>query len=487
MFAAIVIPDFALQASLRLEPELRPRPVALMDSDPAQKKIVQVNEAAKGSGVEAGQTAAQAAARCGTLLIKPRSPALEKSAGEILLQTACTFSPNLEMTSSGVCTIDLRGLGLKSEEAQRQWAGKIIQSLASLNLAAAVGIAVTPGLALLAASVAGPVAVVANPDQFVARLPVAALSPPPEMAEILERWGIRRAGELLALGRDQLAERLGPAVLRMFDSVSPDAVRPLKPASPAVEFAEEMEFEHEIETADPLLFVLRRFVEQLARRLELLGFVVAEFKLHLGLVSGGPYERALKIPAPTRRVEILFRMLQTHLETVRTDAPIASLRLVAMPARPDAHQFGLFESTLRDPNQFAETLARLSALCGPERVGTPALQATHRPDAFQMRPPDFDSLPAGTGQGKPLSGPALRRFRPPRAVRVEFRDGRPAVLNGEGGGGAVSGSAGPFMASGDWWDRDHWTREEWDIETRDGRLLRIFRAPDGCFVEGVYD
>ncbi len=487
MFAAIFIPDFSLQAVLRHEPDLSLQPVALVDSAPARKGITQASSAAKNFGVEEGLTPAQATARCGRLVIKTRSPAAENSAAEVLLQTAYAFSPRLEVTAPGICTMDMKGLGLKTAAVQREWAEKIVQSFSQFHLTARAGIAITPGLALLAAHEAGPVTVVEHAEQFVARLPVAALGPPPDIAEILRRWGIRRAGELLALGRDQLAKRLGPPVLRLFDAVSPEIIRPLKLASPAMEFAEEMEFEHEIETVEPLLFVMRRFVEQLAQRLETLCLVVAEFQLRLGLASGARFERVLKIPSPTGRVDILFRVLQTHLDTVRTEAAIVSLRLTAAPARPAAHQFGLFESALRDPNQFAETLARLSALCGSDRIGTPAILSTHKPDSFEMRAPNFDfSMPDAVPQ-KQITGPALRRLRPPRAVFVEFREGKPVLLNGGDLSGSIAASTGPFLGSGNWWDREHWAREEWDIKTGNGTLLRIFRAEDGCFVEGIYD
>jgi hypothetical protein len=59
---------------------------------------------------------------------------------------------------------------------------------------------------------------------------------------------------------------------------------------------------------------------------------------------------------------------------------------------------------------------------------------------------------------------------------------RSAVLNAP----AVN-VRGPFRASGNWWDRQAWSREEWDIETPGGVLCRIFRTPEGCFIEGVYD
>jgi hypothetical protein len=46
---------------------------------------------------------------------------------------------------------------------------------------------------------------------------------------------------------------------------------------------------------------------------------------------------------------------------------------------------------------------------------------------------------------------------------------------------------GPFLSSGDWWDRDRWAREEWDVQANDGVLYRICRSSDGWFVEGIYD
>jgi protein ImuB len=322
---------------------------------------------------------------------------------------------------------------------------------------------------------------------FVSALPLAALDPPPDVFEILLRWGIRTTGQFLALGRDGVAERLGAPALEMFDRVSVDSIRPLKLVAPPEEFAEQMEFEHEIETAEPLLFVLRRFVEQLSRRLGTVYRVVAEFQLRLGLASGANYERAFKIPSPTGNITVLFRMLQTHLENLRTDSPIISLRLAAVPSAPETHQFGLFERTLRDPNQFAETLARLAGLVGAENAGTPRLLATHRPDAFQMQPPDFDSAATNSVAASQDAGPALRRFRPPLPAQFEFRKETPALIRSEIFSGAVARARGPFFSSGDWWDAQRWAREEWDVQAADGRLFRIFRSGGGCFVEGVYD
>jgi protein ImuB len=455
VFAAIYIPDFSLQSVLRHEPELISKPVVLTDPALTKPCVVQLTPAARASGICAGMSPSQALARCESLAVKIRSLPQEQAAMEALMQTAYAFSPHLEATAPGVCTIELKGLAIQPNEASaKHWAAEILRVLKQFHLSGQIGFAETPALALLAAHAAKPVLVTmrrggdtapyqhgtgrarlegparaphrangerpssgaATPiersrastfranlnkqtccargralsdNDFTSTLPIEALDLPFESLEILKRWGINTAGAFLALGKDALAQRLGPAIVEVFDRLSTHSVRPLNIASPPETFAEEIEFQNEIETLEPLLFILRRFVEQLSRRIELLYLVVAELHLKLGLTSGATYERAFMIPSPTGNAETLFRVLHTHLENLRTDAPIVTLRLSAKPGRPESHQFGLFETTLRNPNQFAETLARLTALCGSDRIGTPVLEATYRPDTFQMKAPDF--------------------------------------------------------------------------------------------------
>jgi protein ImuB len=248
-----------------------------------------------------------------------------------------------------------------------------------------------------------------------------------------------------------------------------------------------MEFEHEIETAEPLFFVLRRFVEQISRRLGMTHQVVAEFQLRLGLSSGAACERTFKLPSPTGDIEVLFRMLHTDLDDLRTDSPIVSLRLEAKPATPETRQLGLFETSLRNPDQFSETLARLSALCGVDRVGFPVAEATHRPDAFRMEKPDFNRMPAATPQEDHPPGLQLRRFRPGIHAIIEFRRQEPALINSPVCRGSISDFRGPFTGSGGWWDASRWAREEWDIQIANGGLYRVVLSEEGCLVEGVYD
>src|SRR5438045_7215178 len=137
-------------------------------------------------------------------------------------------------------------------------------------------------------------------------------------------------------------------------------------------------------TGEPLLFMLRRFLEQLAVRLGAIYLVAKELTLQITFGNKQTYERVFKIPQPTNDVDLLFRMLHTHLENFKSEHPIIAVSLEAQPTKPLKQQFGLFETTLRNPHQLSETLARLTALLGVDRVGTPVLEETHRPDTFRM-------------------------------------------------------------------------------------------------------
>src|SRR5262245_30875089 len=116
MFAVIYIPDFYLQAAMRLEPEAwHSRPVALIDGTALNPVVLQLTESARVAGVCPGMTMTQAMARCSNILIKSRSTMQERCANEALLDCAWGFSPNVEATSDGVSTLDLKG-GISYED-----------------------------------------------------------------------------------------------------------------------------------------------------------------------------------------------------------------------------------------------------------------------------------------------------------------------------------------------------------------------------------
>ncbi len=493
MFAAIYVPDFALQCVLRREPELRDRALAIVDGNlPA--RVRQMTPVARDRSVTAGMTTTQALGRCPALLFRTAGVLDAESA--CLLQCAETFSPWLEATGEGVVTIEWRG-DTGNCGGVEAVAGGIVQQLALLDFTARIGVATAPDLALLAAHCASPVRLVEKAADFLSPLPLETLSADAAMCadevqtaraeafRLLHRWGIHTLGAFAALPREQVVARLGGEATKLWDRAAGRAERPLRLIRAPEVFAEAMELEHEVETLEPLLFILRRFLEQLAARLDAAYRVVATLELRLSFAAGAPHAHEFRIPAPTADVSALYRIVETHLETIRAEAPIIAVELRARPTRAEHKQFGLFESGLRDPNKFFETLARLQSLLGHDRIGTPVAEDTHRPDVFRLETPRFEATSA-TAPGESPSGPPLQRYRPPLLADVQARDGRPIRVFSEKAFGEIIDCRGPWLGSGEWWGERAWQREEWDVQIGE-EIYRLAQQGGAWFIDGAYD
>ena len=334
-----------------------------------------------------------------------------------------------------------------------------------------------------------------------------------EILSILHKWGIHTLGQLAVLDKEELRARLGAEAVSLWERANGQSNRLLRFVQPPESFDETFEFDHEIETAEPLLFMLRRFLDQLALRLSSIYLVAKELTLRItfsnsrqdesiNASAARTYERVFKIPQPTVDVDLLFRMLQTHLENFKSEHPIVAVALTAQPIRPASQQFGLFETSLRNPQQLYETLARLTALLGADRVGTPVLEETHRPDAFRVEPFGWNlaaDTAASTEEKTKMDvrhRTALRRFRPASTASVLLDENIPAYLRSPQINGEVADQRGPYLLSGNWWDEKSWARAEWDLQLENGELVRAHEDPPSqdygvtgrtWKIDGIYD
>ena len=483
MFLCLLLPIFPLQAALRWRDH--GGPAVVVDAG-AATGILAVNAAARAAGITPGMTSPQAMARAMNVLILPCNLEGEACLNELLVQAAMRLSPDVELAGGGVCIADMRRAVLSARgRCWQQLAEEQIAALHEKGLEAVAGVAPAPDLAHLAARDARPVSVIYRSSAFAGALAIESLDPSPELLGILRDWGIRTVGELSRLPRGEAMARLGPEARALLQRISARHQRPLRLVREAPRYAEAFDFEYEVETCEPLLFLLRRFLEGLCERLRAAGHVAGEAVLRIPLEDGTCHHRVFRIPSPTAEVESLFRILTVHLETLSLPNHPVGIRLeLRRPASPDRQQLQLFESALRDPNRFGETLARLKALVGNDCAGVPGRADTHRPDVYLLRDPFPVSARASPD---PLLGLPLHRFRPPRPSRVDTTSGVPVSLHSEVAQGVVAGYAGPFRLSGNWWDSDAWHTEEWDIELRDGGLYRISRCGRNWRVEGSYE
>jgi protein ImuB len=170
MFATIYLPNFYLQAATRHQPELRAKPVALIEEQERKPVIIQLNEPAEHAGIRKGMAPSQALARCLQVVIKARAHMHEKSMQEILIHYAFTLSPFVEATAPGICTIQFTDNRNLSEKLSR-----IIEQLTECEIAAQAAIAPTADTSFLAAHLAVPVLQIENTKEFLAPLPIETL------------------------------------------------------------------------------------------------------------------------------------------------------------------------------------------------------------------------------------------------------------------------------------------------------------------------
>ncbi len=488
--ACLWVPDLALAALLRARPELRDAIVAIADGRAPQSLLRAVSPRARAAGVRPGTSAAQARTVCGEIVIVPHDPATLRAAAETLADVAATLGPRVEVTDDGTVFLDCEGsAALCASEAEL--ATILAARAAHHGLPAQLGIAGSKLTARIAARHGGGVLVIAHAAEagYLASLPLALLDPGPGTTETLASWGITRIGQLAALPAGATAHRLGPEGARLVRQARGHDDTVLAPRAAPATIVEAIALEYGVDRLEPLLFVARRLLDQATSRLALRGLACAELEVTLELDSGATMTRWITPGAPTTETKVLFVLVRAHLEQHPPAAAIVGMRVAALTTCPRPTQLDLYRPNGPSAVALATTLARLTALCGPDRVGRPVRADSHRPDATALAvftaPPATTTAAAATYQARV----ALRAFRPPAVLEVFESGGRLAYVRGPGFGGRVVHLAGPWRVCGEWWTSDPYARDYYDVELTDGGLYRIYREGGDrrWRADGMYD
>jgi protein ImuB len=414
---------------------------------------------------------------------------------DAILAIGRDFSPRLEWHGPACLVLDVSGLTRLVGDAHA--IGRELERAAA-DCAPGVRIAVAPtqvAAKLLSLGRPGLTVVTGDAAAAIADLPIdllRSLADDDRPFEVWARWGVRTLGEMAVLPSIELSARMGQAGLALQRLARGIDARPLVPDPGVPRFVESIELEWPIDELEPLSFVFARLLEPLSAALERADRGAAAIRLELRLADRRSHVRVLQLPAAMRDARVLRTLLLLDLESHPPPAAIDVVTIEVDPAPGRIVQYSLLERPVPSPETLATLTARLSALVGETRCGSPVLLDSYRPDGFELRP--FD--PARVAGGEPRSdpGPVLRRFRPPLAVRVSVERGAPVHVIADRRGvpaGRVAERAGPWRTSGAWWDaaRTAWDRDEWDVSLDTGAVCRLFRdrVSGVWFVEGVLD
>lgn len=516
-FASIYVPNFIVQAAVCAHAEWKNRAVALLDGMPPLLSVAAMNELAARAGIQMGMSESQARQFCG-VEVERRAREREEAAHDALLEMSWSVSPRVEDTAMATITMDLAGL--HSVFGAPEKIGKLLmRRAAALGLKIHVGISENVETAIHAARGFAGITVIPSGAEVsaLASLPVSVLSPSVEMAESLERWGVRKCGELAALPVAELSERLGEEGVLLHELARGVRVRSLMLAERKLDFTEEIELDDQVEELEPLAFLLGRLLDQLCARLH--ACALAASAIHLRFELGDAfekepglcaepaiaeetpktYEKTLRLPVPTRDSKLLLNLLRLQLQGEPPQAAIRKIALSAEAARRRAAQKKFFEPHAVDAEKLELTLARLENLAGKSNVGAPTILDTHRPGAIGMerfsasKEETKKRRKAADGNGAQIAETpsaqtvlALRVFRPEWMARVEMHGECPARIYFRGLRGKIAAASGPWRSSGDWWRKDAWRQDEWDVEIH--FQAKVFRGEERHFEinEGIY-
>jgi protein ImuB len=209
------------------------------------------------------------------------------------------------------------------------------------------------------------------------------------------------------------------------------------------------------------------------------------------LEGGLVHQRVLRPAVPSADRKFLLKLLQLEIGAHPPQAAVVSLELTAEAGRSGTVQLGLFAPQTPEPSRLDVTLARLRALVGEDRVGSPVLLDSHRAGSFRM---EAFTIGAGAPQREPdARRMALRRVRPSMPVHVVKRADRPVAFRNGENRFDIRAAYGPWRSSGCWWSEGEWDLEEWDVlaDGGNGASVACLLVRDGARkewrLEAYYD
>lgn len=215
-------------------------------------------------------------------------------------------------------------------------------------------------------------------------------------------------------------------------------------------------------------------LDQLIARVSVRVLALACVTITLELEGNGTHERTLRPALPTNDKQLWVKLIHLDLEAHPPQAAILAVGLRATPGSTSKVQLGLFSPQLPEAGRLDITLARLSALVGEGNVGSPALPDQRLPGSFRVEPFALPSADPNIAVSA-ISRISLRQLRPPEPVMVRLKDAKPEGLRFRTRRYVVEHLYGPWLASGEWWNRDRYGLEQW-TSLRVARTARSYAA-----------
>ncbi len=504
--AYVHLPRFPVQRRVLEEPSLGGQPLVLVHEAKGTLRVAFASGAAQREGIRTGMTLTAARALLPALRDGLVDAVAEAQALSSLAEAFLRYSPGFMPSAPDGLWLDASAASLFGDEtglvdrleAQARAAGyrarvvlasELFTARALARYGAGTRLCVAPG----------------DSERALAGLPLQALEDAPDVVASLRALGLTTLGELGALLPTQVIARLGAQGLRAQRLArGQDGARLLPAVLPEV-VEEVRTLEAPAESLEPLLFSLKSSLDRLSARLRGRQRAAVRLTLTLVLEPTGPYAVPLALARPTTDPKLLLDLVRHRLESVRLDAPVATLIVTVNESCDDRGQQGVLGDGPAGDAALETVLARLATALGPEALGSPVLADDHRPEAAHAPGPFHPPRREPGMFAEARRAQTLRTEPPPewqleRPVRLLAREGEPIDVELDPLGAlrsarvlgrrrAVLAIAGPERLGGQWWSEAPFQRDYYRVHLEGlGPAWVYRRAGEGRFyLHGLFD
>lgn len=521
-------------------------PVAVVHAN----RVVVASAAARAEGVRVGQRRRQAEAVCPGLVTVSHDPDRDARAFEPVVTAVAAFCPTVEVIRPGLCAFSARGPARYfggEESLVRQVTDAVDTAVITATATGAVGTTLPPATGAPAAGGAGPVitgsvtrcrigvadgpfaaalaarrGLIVPPGataEFLAPLPVKVLERP-ELADLLERLGVRTLGELAALPAPQVLSRFGwegAAVHRLSRGLDE---RPLDARRPPEDLSVQDELDPPVDRVDMAAFIAKALADRLHESLARGGWRATRVRIEAESEHGESLSRAWRhdgtFSAAALAERVRWQLDGWLTSPQRPTAGLTRLRLVPDEVVADhGVQQGFWGGLAEADQRAGRALARVQGMLGPEGVLTavldggrsPAERSTLVPWGDERSPRRRPELPWPGRVPPPSPARAWPGPTSSTANKATFSDltdstGRTVVVNGRGEPSAaperlsvdgadwmkVTAWSAPWPCQERWWDPlSRRRRALMQVATDDGRAFLLSAEGGRWSVEAEYD
>lgn len=403
------LPNWSVQRAMRIQPELRGRPVALVTSGrstagPAgsnkPRTVAACCAQAIAQGVRPAMSLAEAQALAPDLQIVLYDPAKDRRALMKLAEACEQFSPRVAIEEGDEpesLLLDISNLAhLYGSEACL--IRNVEQFFTRCSYRIRLAAAETVGAAWAAAHCArysNDKFQMTNEETMHSSFPIESLRITDATAALLRELGIETVNQLLALPRDELTLRFGEELLRRLDQLTGRGRELIEPHRGFPAFAASCVLDEPTGDRNLLMHMLAQLVDQLSQQLAARNEGAVLLSCLLRVAGGGttgvgdgrdetpptppPFAESQDMPPHVLRIGLLepsanprqiLELIELHLESMRLADEVDRIELRAVvTGRLGERQRELFtDRRTSNPHQLVVLVNRLSSRLGSDRV-----------------------------------------------------------------------------------------------------------------------